>query len=81
MSLSTLTKMNEIVEYARAGHEVIPAFWQPVLGRSNTVSAAIKAALRRGLLEPAGVDGMGKPKYRAAGVSAALEQAKAAVKH
>jgi hypothetical protein len=57
--------MNEILNFARAGHEVLPMMFQPVMGRSNTVAAAIRAALKAGLLVPAGVDGCGKPKYRA----------------
>lgn len=53
----------EMIAHAKAGHDVIPAFFQPRLGRSNTVSAAVRAGLKRGLLVPAGKDGTGKPKY------------------
>lgn len=66
MNAATQSKLNEIMTAARAGHEIIPMFFQPIMGRSNSVSAAIKVALKQGLLVPAGVDGCGKPKYRAA---------------
>lgn len=65
MTPATEAKLNEILEVARLGHEIIPMFFQPIMGRSNTVSAAIRVALKKGLLEQAGVDGCGKPKYRA----------------
>ena len=58
-------KLEQIVSAARAGHEIIPAFFQPIYGRSNAVSAAIRMALKAGLIEIAGLDGCGKPKYRA----------------
>jgi hypothetical protein len=57
--------ITEMVAHARNGHDVIPAFFQPVVGRSNHVSAAIRTAVKRGLLVQNGVDGTGKPKYAA----------------
>ena len=65
MTPETKSKMEEIVEAARAGGEIIPMFFQPIHGRSNTVSAAIRAALKLNLIEQCGLDGCGKPKYRA----------------
>lgn len=78
MSPKTQALVNEIVAAANAGHEIIPMFWQPVIGRSNTVSAAIRAAKARGLLVDAGVDGCGKPKYRAP-IKAATHAGSAAI--
>ena len=66
MDANTKAKMDEILEAARAGHEIIPMFFQPRFGRSNAVSAAIRMALKKGLIVQSGVDGMGKPKYRIA---------------
>ncbi len=65
MNTQTEAKMNEIVAFARQGHEIYPMMFQPMNGRSNTVSAAIRTAKKLGLIEQAGVDGLGKPKYRA----------------
>ena len=65
MNTATEAKLNEILAVAREGNEIIPMFFQPRFGRSNTVSAAIRVALKNGLLVQAGVDGCGKPKYRA----------------
>lgn len=65
MTPETTAKMNEIVKAAREGREIIPAFFQPGRYASNTVSAAIRAAIKRGFIEQSGVDGIGKPKYRA----------------
>lgn len=65
MNAQTETMMNEIVSYARTGREVYPMMFQPRNGRSNTVSAAIRAAKKLGLIEQAGLDGTGRPKYRA----------------
>lgn len=69
MTPATEKKFNEILKAAKAGHEIIPAFFQPIYGTSNSVSAAIRAALKRGLLVEAGKDGCGKPKYKAAPVT------------
>lgn len=64
-SAATEAKMKEILEYARTGAKIYPFMFQPRLGRSNTVSAAIRIAKDRGLIEEAGKDGTGKPYYRA----------------
>ena len=63
MKEATLKMMDEMVEFAREGNDIIPMFWQPARGVSNTVSAAIRCAVKRNLLVQDGVDGMGKPKY------------------
>lgn len=71
MTPKTEAKLNEILAIARAGHEIIPMFFQPAMGGINaSVSAAIRIALKKGLLVPAGLDGCGKPKYRAAEIKA-----------
>jgi len=64
--MTTEAKLAEIMQHASAGNEIYPAFFQPRNGRSNTVSAAIRVALNKGLLVQSGKDGCGKPKYRAA---------------
>lgn len=63
MNTDTENKLNEIMTHANAGYEIIPAFFQPIRGRSNSVSAAIRHALKNNMLEQCRVDGMGKPKY------------------
>jgi hypothetical protein len=65
MNPATEAMIERMLETSRNGHDIIPMMFQPVRGRSNTVSAAIRVALSRGLIEQAGVDGLGKPKYRA----------------
>lgn len=65
MQAQTEAMMKKIVSFAREGNEIYPMMWQPVFGCSNTVSAAIRAAKKLGLIEQCGVDGIGKPKYRA----------------
>lgn len=65
MNAATEAKMNEMIAYAKKGNMIYPMFWQPTFGRSNTVSAAIRAAKKANLLEVAGLDGCGKPYYRA----------------
>jgi hypothetical protein len=55
--------MNEMVEWARKGNDVIPMFFQKH-GRA-TVSAAVRAAKARGLLVEDRKDGCGNPLYRA----------------
>ena len=65
MNSKTETMMLEMVKAARAGSYIYPFMWQPVMGRSNTVSAAIRLAKKQGLLVEAGKDGMGKPFYLA----------------
>jgi hypothetical protein len=66
MNLKTETILNKMLETARAGHDVYPFMFQPIMGRSNSVSAAIREGKKRGLLIEAGKDGVGKPFYRAA---------------
>lgn len=56
--------MNSIVTFANEGNEIIPMFFTCSYGRA-TVSAAIRAALKNRLIEPAGKDGAGSPKYKA----------------
>lgn len=65
MSPKTKEIMEAMVDHARNGHDVIPMYFQPHFGRSNSVSAAIRAAKKLNLLVENGVDGMGKPKYKA----------------
>lgn len=65
MNTKTQEMMNQIVAHARTGAEVYPMMFQPIVGRSNVVSAAIRAAKKAGLIEQSGTDGLGKPKYRA----------------
>lgn len=59
----TQEMMDAMIAYAREGKDIIPAFFQPVFGRSNTVSAAIRGLKAQGLIEQNGEDGTGKPKY------------------
>jgi len=63
MNNETQKMMDEMVEFAREGNEIIPMFWQPRLGTNATVGAAIRAAKARGLLVQTGLDGVGKPVY------------------
>ena len=63
MQVATEKMMNEMAKAARAGQKIIPAFWQPLHGRSNTVTAAITAAKKAGLLVEGGKDGTGRPYY------------------
>ena len=65
MNSKTEAKLNAILAHARNGNEIIPMFFQPIIGTDASVSAAIRIALKRGLLVKCGVDGDGKPKYRA----------------
>ena len=64
-SAKTEAMIVTMVAHARNGFEVIPMFFQPCLGTSNTVSAAVRLAKVRGLLVECGLDGSGKPKYAA----------------
>lgn len=62
----TEAMIEEMVNWANQGNDVIPLFFQPRRGGiSNTVSAAIRVAKARGLLVQNGVDGTGKPRYGA----------------
>jgi hypothetical protein len=66
MKPATKAMMDEIVEHANAGNDIIPMFFQPRRGGIDaTVSAAIRCAKARGLIVPAGLDGVGNPMYRA----------------
>ena len=70
MNAKTEAKLAEILAAARAGQEIIPMFFQRGFGIDASVSAAIRAAKARGLIVQSGVDGIGKPKYRAAPIAA-----------
>lgn len=65
MNSKTEAMMIEMVKATRGGSDIYPFMWQPMMGRSNTVSAAIRLAKKQGLLVEAGKDGTGKPFYRA----------------
>lgn len=78
MKAKTLEIMNEMVAHARAGNEIIPMFWQPLMGISASVSAAIRAAKKQGLLVQSGLDGVGRPKY-AAPLKSATHEAPATI--
>ena len=64
MNAKTEAKLNEILEAGKHGMEIIPMFFQSRRGIDASVSAAIRVGKKRGLIEQAGVDGIGKPKYR-----------------
>lgn len=53
----------EMIRFGRNGKEIYPFMFQPVMGRSNAVSAAIRLGKKKGVLVQSGVDGHGKPKY------------------
>ena len=55
----------DMIAYAKTGADIYPFMFQPMLGRSNAVSAAIRKAKASGALVEAGKDGTGKPFYRA----------------
>ena len=55
----------EMIAFAKTGADVYPFMFQPILGQSNAVSAAIRKAKKTGALVEAGKDGTGKPFYRA----------------
>lgn len=63
MQVTTEKMMNEMIAAACGGQKIYPAFWQPRMGRSNTVSAAITAAKKAGALVEGGKDGNGRPYY------------------
>lgn len=63
MDAKTQTILSEMIKAARAGEKVYPFMWQPIMGRSNAVSAAIRIAKKDGLLIEGGKDGVGKPFY------------------
>lgn len=64
MNPRTKQCMDAIVDYARKGYTIHPMFFSVQFGRA-TVSAAIRGAVKRGLIEQAGLDGAGKPKWQA----------------
>ena len=66
MNAKTAAKLAEIISITRAGNPIYPAFLQPIRGIDASVSAAIRAAKAKGIIEQAGIDGCGKPYYRAA---------------
>lgn len=70
MNAKTEAKLAEIIAAARTGAEIYPAFFQRGFGIDASVSAAIRVAKARGLIVQSGVDGIGKPKYRAAPIAA-----------
>ena len=70
--------LKEMITYAKTGADIYPFMFQPVMGRSNAVSAAIRKAKKTGALVEAGRDGNGKPFYRAP-VKAATHCASAAI--
>ena len=55
----------DMIAHAKTGADIYPFMFQPMLGRSNAVSAAIRKAKKTGALVEAGKDGTGKPFYRA----------------
>jgi len=65
MNPKTEKVIQDMLAHARHGSDIIPMFFQPIRGRSNTVSAAIRTAKARGLIEANGKDGSGNIKYRA----------------
>lgn len=65
MTRTTETILASMIEVGRST-EIIPMFFQPVMGRCNKVSAAVRMGLKTGAIYQDGTDGMGKPKYRTA---------------
>ena len=63
MKAETQKIMNEMVELANQGGEVMPFMWQSYRGINACVSAAVRAAKKRGLLVEGGKDGVGNPFY------------------
>ena len=68
----------EMTAHAKTGAKVYPFMWQPVMGRSNAVSAAVRMAKKSGALIEGGKDGVGKPYY-VAPIPAATHAAPASV--
>ena len=64
MTEATQNILTQMLEIARRGENVYPFMFQPLMGRSNTVSATIRQARKQGLLVQAGLDGNGKPYYK-----------------
>lgn len=65
MSPKTRAMLDQMLDHANAGHDIYPHMFQPLRGQSNTVSAAIRAGKKLGLIEENGKNGLGQPKYRA----------------
>ena len=66
-SKPTETLITEMINYLKKNPNsaIYPMMWQPRNGRSNTVSAAIKVAIKRGdLVEADEKDGNGNPYYQ-----------------
>lgn len=63
MKAETQKIMNEMVEVANQGKDVHPFMWQSFRGTNACVSAAVRAAKKRGLLVEGGKDGVGNPFY------------------
>ena len=70
MTTRTDEILEAMIEAARQGHDIIPMFFQPVRGRSNNVSAAVRKGLKTGQIVQNGVDGCNKPKYTIAAPAA-----------
>tara|TARA_Y100001973_G_scaffold23367_1_gene34889 strand:- start:132 stop:368 length:237 start_codon:yes stop_codon:yes gene_type:complete len=64
MNPKTEACMKSMIEFAREGNEIYPALFTPCHGRA-TVSAAVRCAVKRGLLVSAGLDGIGQNKWKA----------------
>lgn len=77
LSPATQKMLDEMIAFGRGGRDILPMFFQPLRGRSNTVSAAIRAGKKLGLLVEAGLDGSHKPFYRVALPTATHEAPKA----
>lgn len=78
MNQNTAAALAEIRTAVAAGQQrIVPSFFSRFHGRAAT-SAAFRAARSEGLIEVAYTSHVGTPVYRAAGVGAALEEAKTA---
>lgn len=53
----------DMIKTAKAGHKVIPMYYQPLRGIDACVSAAVRKGLKTGQLVQDGLDGCGKPWY------------------
>ena len=78
MNTNTAAALAEIRNAVAAGQQrIVPSFFSHCHGRAAT-SAAFRAARAEGLIEVAYTSMTGSPVYRAAGVGAAIEEAKTA---
>ena len=64
MTPKTAKCMNDLVKFAREGNVIYPMFFSHCYGAA-TCSAAVRAAHKAGLIEQDGIDGIGKPKWKA----------------